>query len=187
MARSSAAERRPNTPQMTIRFTVTPALLIAGQRAGSTFVHSMWRIGSVLVALFALLAVAAGLIVGRSIGDILQRSWSIVIAFPLLWLVAFPLISRWQLYRVWNTSPVYQGDHIYTFASNGIELVTPVGRSEISWDGIVKVDETDDMVLLYFGKSFPHVIPKAAYPTGGLAEFRATVTGAIGTRARWRD
>jgi hypothetical protein len=173
-------------PATTIRFAVTPEHLLAGQRTiarGLTW--SRWILTAVSV-IICILIVGSTLVLGRPLGEVIRRTWSLTIAVPVFWIFGFPFMQRYFIYRVWKSAPAFRGEHEYTVAANGITVTTAVARAELAWSAITGAGEDDEFVFLHMGKALPHVLPKSAFRgPDAVSDFRDTVTAAIGPRARW--
>jgi YcxB-like protein len=173
---------------MLIRFAITPDILRGAQVAAMRHVKWM-RVGLIMIlVVFPLLMVAIGLLAGRSVLETFRTNALLLIGLPLFWIVGMPLITRWSSKRMWHTTPMFQGEHAYTFGSEGFELVTPVSRTAMAWASVVKAVETRDYVLLFINKMAAQFIPKSAFKgPSELDDFRALVSRALGSRAQWSD
>lgn len=152
--------------------------------------HVKWmRIGGIFViVVFPLFMVTMGFLIGRSPMDTLRANGFLIIGLPLLWAFGIPLMLRWTSSRLWQSTPMFQGDHVYTFGPDGFELVTPVSRTAMAWPSVVKAVETQDFVLLFLSNMAAQFIPKSAFSgPNQLDDFRRLVSGAIGSRAQWSD
>ena len=133
-----------------------------------------------------ILVVGSALLLGRPLGGVIRRTWSLTIALPAIWIFGLPLMQRYFIYRVWKSAPAFRGDHEYTFAPSGITVATAVARAELAWSAITGAGENDEFLFLHMGKALPHVLPKSAFRgPDAVSDFRDTVTAAIGPRAQW--
>ena len=171
---------------MIVRFPYTLELLTANDDIVRRKLLVTLRACATGVTVFGALVLVSGLIVGRSFGEILQRQWVLILTGPF-WFVGFAAVRRWQLDRLWKTSPVFQGEHVYTIEPSGIQFVTPVSKVETSWSSITRVFETTQIVQLYSGKYIAYPIPKSAFVApGAMEEFKRIVNASIGSRAEWK-
>lgn len=171
---------------MQIRFTVTPAIVYQAQRAILREVKWMRWMGYVVVVGTPLILVALTLAYGGTVAGAIRSNWLLMLGFPLLWLVGLPLLQRWGAARTFRSTRTLQGDHVYTFASDGLTVATAVSTSHLAWGAIARVVETRDFVLLFQNQMVAMFIPKAAFEAPSqLQEWRALVAAQIGARAPW--
>ena len=173
-------------PTTTIRFAVTPEHLLAGHRTvarGLVWTRRIMIAVSVVILVFI---VGGTLLLGRPLADVVRKTWILTIAMPVFWIFGFPLMQRYFTYRVWRSAPAFRGEHEYTFTPGGVSIATAVARAHLVWSAITGAGEDDELLFLHMGKAIPHVLPKSAFRgPDAVADFRALVTTAIGSRAQW--
>ncbi|NUO64714.1 MAG: YcxB family protein [Gemmatimonadaceae bacterium] len=171
---------------MHLRFTVTPAMVYRAQRAIQRHVRWIRWMGYLVVGGYPLAIIALTLAYGGTIRGAIRANWIWMLAFPLLWFVVLPLLQRWTAVRTVRSTRTLQGDHAYTFAPDGVTVVTAVSTSQLAWSAFVRAVETPEFVLLFQNHITAMFIPRTAFDgPAELQAWRDLVAARIGARARW--
>jgi len=92
-----------------------------------------------------------------------------LVPFSLVFLLIYPACYR-RLVTL-NSRKLYSegqnkgviGNHIIVIDAEGIREISAVGESRTSWEGVERIDQSDEYVFLYIGSVMAHVIPKRAF------------------------
>lgn len=91
------------------------------------------------------------------------------IGFSLVFLLIYPAYYRWivthnsrKLYSEGQNKGVI-GNHIIAIDAEGFTETSDVGESRTTWDGVERIDQSDEYVLLYTSPVMAHIIPKRAF------------------------
>ena len=100
---------------------------------------------------------------------------------PIIFLAAFVPIARFAIPHLTAKqamkNPGMKEGSEYTFAPDGIRIVSSTGRSELTWQAVAKVRETECQFLLYPQPNIAHILPKRCFSSEAeIAAFRTLVS-----------
>lgn len=102
--------------------------------------------------------------------------------FPLI-LITFSMFFGG--YLAYKKVPDFQKDIRYSFSDDGYETSFSKGFSQVNWDNLVKVSETNKCFLFYLQKSMFQVIPKRAFNNSDeINSLRKIIASKLGSKAK---
>lgn len=102
--------------------------------------------------------------------------------FPLILITFFIFFSGYLAYK---RVPDFQKDIRYSFSDDGYETSFSKGFSQVNWDNLVKVSETNKCFLFYLQKSMFQVIPKRAFNNADeINSLRKIIASKLGSKAK---
>lgn len=102
--------------------------------------------------------------------------------FPIVLMTCFILFGGYLSYK---RVPDFQKNIRYSFSDSGYEISYSKGFSQVDWDNLVKVVETNQCFLFYPQKSMFHIIPKRGF--NGIDEItfvRNIISSKLGSKAK---
>lgn len=102
--------------------------------------------------------------------------------FPLI-LITFSIFFGG--YLAYKRVPDFQKDIRYSFSDDGYETSFSKGFSQVNWDNLIKVSETNKCFLFYLQKSMFQVIPKRAFNNiDEINSLRKIIASKLGSKAK---
>lgn len=89
--------------------------------------------------------------------------------FSVVWFVFYPKYFKWEMTRrVKKMLKEGNNDNIYIkrmiiLSDKGILEKSDLGESNISWDKVGKVEETEENIYIYISSMSAHIIPKRVF------------------------
>ncbi len=71
-------------------------------------------------------------------------------------------VNRARIYRIYDDNLIDAGEHSLTIGRDSFRISHSLGNAEIRWDQLRFVSESEEFILLYRGKDFAQIIPRAA-------------------------
>jgi hypothetical protein len=165
---------------LTFRFAIDAAETVrAGREVQRTkgrrwLTWAIWPMLALLTAMY---------LVG---GEPLRDLWRIglVALFLGALQLGVPLIQRWQLRRMYASSPVLREPQVYTFSDAGVTITGGPANLSLGWDAFVRAMETREFFLLFSNPRSAYYLPKRAIGTpADVGELRALLDAHLGSRA----
>jgi hypothetical protein len=111
--------------------------------------------------------------------------WLLLLTGPVFVLLFLPLCHALNVWQRRRNNASLQGVLTWTFGTEGFESHGGTFDVRLRWDGINRVVETKDFLLVYIAASTAHFVPKTCAATPqDLGKARAIIKQAIGARAR---
>ncbi|MFY9221194.1 MAG: YcxB family protein [Blastocatellia bacterium] len=102
--------------------------------------------------------------------------------FPLILITCSMFFGGYLAYK---KVPDFQKDIRYSFSDDGYETSFSKGFSQVNWDNLVKVSETNKCFLFYLQKSMFQVIPKRAFNNADeINSLRKIIASKLGSKAK---
>jgi hypothetical protein len=74
------------------------------------------------------------------------------------------------LFNLRGSNPAIFTSHTVTLSDIGITEITPVSRSEQTWNSVHEIQHNRDFIFLYIQRNAAHVIPRSAFSSKENAE-----------------
>lgn len=107
--------------------------------------------------------------------DIPLWYWIMILGLAsIFWFIYYPKYATWEITRrVKKMLEEGNNENLFNKRSlvlteKGIKEVSSIGESHISWDKIVRLEETKDYLFIYISSVSAHIVPKRAF--GNLNE-----------------
>jgi hypothetical protein len=145
-----------------------------------------WHSALVCVVIPVLILALAFLQKGTLVGAI-RANWITIVGLPILWLFVFPGIQRWSAGRIIRKSPAFNKLQVTRVDAVGFHTQSAVNATDVSWDKIVRVGESQSFFLFFRRRAGALFVPKSAFAdAAGVDQFRQIVGAAVGGRASWQ-
>ncbi|MEO0469149.1 MAG: YcxB family protein [Bacteroidota bacterium] len=95
-----------------------------------------------------------------------------MVVFVSLFFIFIPMMSR----RNFKNNPSLQGEILYTFTDEQVEMTGPHFESRMDWDKYMKVEETKEMFLLFQSKALANLIPKRDLTSEEIQDLRELIS-----------
>ena len=171
---------RPPLTTLSYQLTLDPAETVRASRAVE---HRARRPGPTLALFGICLAPIVGAFVTKTVDRVLPP-YLLVLGVVGLGALAWPLVQRYRLRRLYADTPSLRGDQRYVLTPEQFECANALAHSAMRWEGLTEIAETDEFFLFYFSKKVAYFLPKKVI--GGAAEeerLRSFLRDRVGTRA----
>lgn len=87
----------------------------------------------------------------------------------VVWIVFYPKYFNWEMTRrVKKMLKEGNNENIFikrkiTLSSQGILEISAIGETNIAWEKVEKVEETDEYIYIYISSISAHIIPKRVF------------------------
>jgi hypothetical protein len=155
-------------------FQMTPEMYQRVTRDLLRFSFKQKRLWIIVAILLGLLALTQMLTSDGLDPDKLIAYGPMLLLFGIIWL----LVIRFMPGRLIAKSRFPDPHPLrYTFTEAGAKISTATSESTIQWAGYVKVEETEEWLLLFQNKMLANPVLKAAFQAGDLERLRGFLRG----------
>ena len=113
------------------------------------------------------------------------RQYGLVVAVLVAAWALLPQLQRWAVLRPYRKQ-VGAAPQTFTVSDDGVALDGPIVATRCSWDGLLRVLETDEFFLFYRSETITYFLPKRIVSTAQDHELRGLLQRHLGHRCLTR-
>jgi len=162
---------------MNLRYTLTQEDFLKAQDVFVKNAGFVARVSTYALPGIGILLIAAGIL---NLWNT-PRNWGALV-FCLIWGMFLLFWRRFSLARSFKKEKTLQERFDVLIDDSGVELSNQNGRTLSRWPAIQRFAESDDLFLLFCGQRTFHLIPKRAFATGEIEQFRTLLKQKVAPR-----
>lgn len=87
----------------------------------------------------------------------------------VVWLIFYPKYANWEMKkRLKKMLEEGSNENLFNrrkiiLTDQGLSQVSPTGETNVKWDSIVSIEETDEYIYIYISSVSAHIIPKRVF------------------------